>query len=291
MSLNDDPLRHFHTDLSVGDILRRARLKKGLSIDDLEVAIRVSGAHIKAIEEGRLEVLPGRVYALGFIRAYAEYVGLDSDKILSLLKRQSGEKISPRNITPAQSPILEDHSLPTGKMFVVLFVLFICIVGARSFYTGGNFAPNEQIPAVPNDLKSQMTLLPKPHAATVAAGEADTASATTQDGDAVQIDLTAQAPQPVNQIVLKALGNVWLEIRDAQRRTVFSRVLAMGEEYWVPPDQQGLVMTLGNAGGLQIVVDGQALPLLGKTGQVIRNVALDHDKLKQNLKNDTKPAM
>lgn len=85
-------------------------------------------------------------------------------------------------------------------------------------------------------------------------------------------------------MVLKALDNVWLEVKAADGRVVLSRVLSIGEEYWVPEDQENLVMTLGNAGGLQIIVDGNPLPLLGKTGKVIRNLSLDPQYLKDLLK-------
>lgn len=288
MSPEQDLLRHFHTDLTVGEILQRARLQKGISIEDLEIAIRVSAAHIRAIEEGRLDVLPGRVYALGFIRSYAEYVELDGDKIIGLLKRQSGAKIEPKDITPAQSPMLEDYSLPTGKMFGILIVLFLLAVGFRNFYSNENYISNDDIPSVPKDLVEQTTLLSKP-AIDVSKVAATTQSTLPENASGSSTEATLTQPEPVpannNQIVLRAKENVWLEIRNSSRKTVFSRVLSVGEEYWIPPEQTDLVMTLGNAGGLEIVVDGQALPLLGKTGQVIRNVILDHDKLKQNLKN------
>ena len=285
MSLdNDDPLKNFHTNLSVGDILRRARLKKGLEIEDLEIAIRISAQHLIAIEEGRLEVLPGRVYALGFIRSYAEYVGLDGDKIIGLLKRQVGEKIAPKDISPPQVSMLDDYSLPTAKMFGLVFALLVCALGARAIYSEHHYASNENIPSVPDDLKGQMTALPK---ANPAEGSAVTTNPLSADDVATKV--------VANQIVLRAIENVWLEIRGANRKTLFSRVLAVGEEYWIPTDQTGLTMTLGNAGGLQILVDGDALPFLGKTGQVVRNVVLDHDKLrdrlKENLKTQPKPAM
>lgn len=279
-----DPLRHFHTDLTVGEILRRARMKAGLSIEDLEVAIRVSASHIKAIEDGKLEMLPGRIYALGFIRSYAEYVGLDGHKIISLLTRQSGEKIAPKNITPASMPILEDIALPTGKMFILLFLLLVVALSFQAFFRSP-YTPVDSIPSVPDELKGQMTLLTKQDNKKSDAKQEE-------GGEDVAVETpVADVLQPASQIVLKAVDNVWLEIRDANRKTVFSRVLAVGEEYWIPKDQAGLVMTLGNAGGLQIMVDGAALPFLGRTGQVIRNVALDHDKLKQNLKSEPKKAM
>lgn len=282
-----DPLIGFKTDLTVGDILRRARLKKKLTIQDVENSIRVSAQHLTAIEENRLELLPGRIYALGFIKGYAELVELDSTKLLALLKRQAGEKIAPKNVTPATSPVLEDFTLPTGKMFFIIFILFIVVFIFKSHYDGSNYLMSEQIPKVPKDLIAQTTLLSKPEK-TVPKVEP---VATPNNSNGTSLEVLAGPPPIMNQVVLKAIDNVWLEIKDSQRVTVFSRVLAVGEEYWIPVGQKDLTMTLGNAGGLQISVDGQALPLLGKTGQVIRKVSLDAEKLKQSLKIAPKPAM
>lgn len=282
MPPKSDPLKGFRTDLSVGDILKRARVKKNLSLQDIEVAIRVSAQHLTAIEENRLEMLPGRIYALGFIKAYAEHVDLDSAKILELLKRQAGEKIAPKNIVPPQSPILEDFSLPTGKIFVIILILFISTFVFKSFYEGPSYLLEEQIPAVPKDLVVQTTLLSKPAPKVEEKPAHTTATSLTE---------LLNPPPATNQMVLKAVENVWLEIRGPDKKTVFSRVLSVGEEYWIPVGQNDLTMTLGNAGGLQIIIDGQALPFLGKTGQVIRKVVLDAEKLKQSLKITPKPAM
>ena len=278
MSPESKVLGGFRTDLSVGDILRRARLEKNLKVEDLEQKIKVSVQHIIAIEEGRLEVLPGRVYALGFIRAYAEAVDLDGDKILELLKQQSGEKIVLKEQVAPSKTQLDDYNLPSVKVFTIIFILLCTVIGFKNFYSGSVNLSSGDIPEIPKDLKTQTTLLAKPEA-----------KPELVQSDENQIDLTASVSN--SQIVLKAVANVWLEIRDSERKPIFSRVLSVGEEYWIPLDSKGLVMTLGNAGGLEISVDGQTLPLLGKTGQVIRKVDLDPEKLKEVLKKASKKAM
>ena len=279
-----DTLKGFRTDLSVGDILRRARIKKNLTLHDIEVSIRVSAQHLAAIEENKLEMLPGRIYALGFIKAYAEHVDLDSKKILELLKRQAGEKIAPKAVSAKQAAVLDDFTLPSGKIFLIVFVLFMGTFVLKSHYFGDRYLMAEDIPQVPKDLIVQTTLLPKPE-------KVEPKPEDKKDRVSVASLEELLPPPPANQIVLKALENVWLEIRDSTKKTIFSRVLAVGEEYWIPVGQNDLTMTLGNAGGLQISIDGQALPLLGKTGQVIRKVSLDVEKLKQSLKITPKPAM
>jgi cytoskeleton protein RodZ len=58
-----------------------------------------------------------------------------------------------------------------------------------------------------------------------------------------------------------------------------TRVLKPGDTYEVP-DTTGLRLVTGNAGGLEIVVDGEVVPSLGRAGDVVRNVALDAERLK-----------
>ena len=82
---------------------------------------------------------------------------------------------------------------------------------------------------------------------------------------------------------MKAIEDVWLEIRDGNGKPVFSRVLKTSEEYWVPADEDGYAMTTGNAGGLQMIVDGVPMSPMGKTGEVRRNIALNPAALKVML--------
>jgi cytoskeleton protein RodZ len=87
------------------------------------------------------------------------------------------------------------------------------------------------------------------------------------------------APPGDGRIVLKASADSWVQIRDRQGGLVMTRVMAAGETYTVP-SQEGQRLTTGNAGGLQIEVDGQSVGTLGGPGQVVRNIALDPQKLR-----------
>jgi cytoskeleton protein RodZ len=79
------------------------------------------------------------------------------------------------------------------------------------------------------------------------------------------------------RILLHATADSWIQIRGADRTVLFSGLLKPGDTYRVP-DQPGLSMRAGNAGGLDIVVDGKPAPSLGSMGSV-RNVALDPQSL------------
>src|SRR5262249_31440878 len=63
----------------IGESLREARLKRGLTPADVQKAIRIRDRYLQALEEERWEVLPGEAYVKGFLRTYADYLGLDGN--------------------------------------------------------------------------------------------------------------------------------------------------------------------------------------------------------------------
>ena len=86
------------------------------------------------------------------------------------------------------------------------------------------------------------------------------------------------AENEATRIVLRATQDSWVQIRDGNDDLLLTRVLRRGDEYRVP-DQNGLTLLTGNAGGIEIVVDGAALSPLGPVGAVRRNIQLDPERL------------
>ena len=84
------------------------------------------------------------------------------------------------------------------------------------------------------------------------------------------------------RIIINATVDSWIQIRDATRSDVFTRMLRAGDSYRVP-DREGLILMTGNAGGLMIQVDGEAGHALGDAGEVARDVALDPKELRARL--------
>ncbi len=72
----------------------------------------------------------------------------------------------------------------------------------------------------------------------------------------------------------------WLEIKNLMGEAILRQVLKPGDQYTVP-DEKGLVMATGNAGGLILTVDGKEIAPLGRPAQVRRNILLDPDALKK----------
>jgi hypothetical protein len=96
----------------------------------------------------------------------------------------------------------------------------------------------------------------------------------------------SQPPAPVSapndagasrgRILLRAKSDTWIEVRNRQGGVLVGRVLRDGET-WPVPEQASLVLSTGNAGGLELLVDGNPAPSLGGVGMVRRDVPLDPD--------------
>ncbi len=99
------------------------------------------------------------------------------------------------------------------------------------------------------------------------------------DGDGAKSPAgTYGAPDAEAHVVLHANSDSWIEVRDNRGNLVFTRVLKAGEHYNVPA-QAGLTLIAGNAGGLDITVDGRSVAKVGDPGRVVRNISLDADRL------------
>ena len=76
-----------------------------------------------------------------------------------------------------------------------------------------------------------------------------------------------------------------MQVQSAENKLLITRILYSGDRYKVP-DLEGLTLITGNAGGLEVLVDGESIPPLGPEGAVRRNIALEPDALHGLSKND-----
>ncbi len=271
---------------SAGDELRRQREALGLELADAAAALRIKPAYLAALEAGHPDQLPGAVYAIGFLRAYADYLGLDGEAMLRRFKRDTALLAAKPDLG---FPIpLGERSIPGGGMLLVALILATCAYGAWFYLSTGESprpervaaVPAELLPAVPRPVEAMAAPQP-PAASTDAPGSPGTIEAGSGSArppaatpTVATPAATSPAPDAPRGVVIRATGDSWIQIRDARRAVLLERVLKAGESYR-PPDQPGLSMRTGNAGGLQITVEGVPVPPIGRTGMVRRDVALD----------------
>ncbi|MGH7121947.1 MAG: RodZ domain-containing protein [Acetobacteraceae bacterium] len=87
------------------------------------------------------------------------------------------------------------------------------------------------------------------------------------------------APMASGRIVVRVTAESWIEVKDANGTVIFTKLMQPGET-WTAPQEPGLTLTTGNAGGTQLVVDGKVSEPLGAPGQVERNQPLDAGLIK-----------
>lgn len=95
----------------LGEWLTRAREARGLTLEDAERDTRISRRYLQALESGDLEIIPAPVYARGFLRSYAQYLGLDPQEAMARYPREDEGFARPPGMQPprvrgqAQQPL------------------------------------------------------------------------------------------------------------------------------------------------------------------------------------------
>jgi cytoskeleton protein RodZ len=264
------------TELPVGEILRRTRMHYGQSIADVEAHTRIRANQVQALEEGDVEQLPARVYAIGFVRSYAEHLGLDGDHMVRLFKEQAIEKVP--EVETYNAATAEDTSSPPIWLIAtsVVFVLIVAAMWSGSWTKQRETV--EIVPAVPKEIQENAFGGPPKTEETAAQEGTQTAEATdAQTPDTPEI---AEPAIPTQKgIILNIRKNSWVEIRDRAGKRLISRVLKAGDQYFVP-DRPDLSMSVCNAAGVEVQIDGITMRPLGADAQVKRRIPLDAAFLK-----------
>ena len=272
----------------VGADLRAARENIGWTLPAFAAHLRIRLPYLEAIEDGRIGDLPGNAYALGFVRTYAGALGLDQDEIARRFRIEAAQVNRKTELSfPAPVP---ERGVPTGAMMLLGLVL---VIGAYAtwYKLSGDGPSSEPIRAVPERLAE---LVPPPPPPAPPKPEPDSkaviispppAVAPLPPPVAVVVVPNVAAPPPAEplpegtRLVLRAKADAWMQVRDRQGNVLLNRVMRAGET-WPAPPKLALLLTTGNAGGTEILVDGVPTAALGAEGAVRRDLALDVDAAK-----------
>ena len=147
----------------VGDVLREARRSYGVEIAQVGASLRIKPSYLSALEEARYRELPGPTYAVGFLRAYAEHLGLDGEEMVRRFKREvSG--IDAKHDLSFPVPLAE-RSIPRISMVVAALILAGCGYGLWYYISLADRARPERVAAVPSTLLPERAPLSPPNGA------------------------------------------------------------------------------------------------------------------------------
>ena len=104
----------------IGASLREARTRRGLSLDDVTSGLRIRERYVTALEEERWELMPAEAYTKGFLRMYAEFLGLNGTLYLD----EYNERFAPHN----DEPFIRESLAPTKTRHRFLFRTIVAVV-------------------------------------------------------------------------------------------------------------------------------------------------------------------
>jgi cytoskeleton protein RodZ len=188
---------------AVGRLLRETRETYQQDIATVAQQLRIRSVYLRAIEEGNYQALPGSTYAVGFVRTYAEYLGLDP---LELVRRFRDEAALVNRKTQLVFPVpTAEAKVPSGA--ILLVGLFVAVLAYGGWYYLSDRDSNlvDIIPAVPESLKemANSTIGADPESDT--AGEISASSATAAEAPVQpELETLLETPESAAQSLADA---------------------------------------------------------------------------------------
>jgi cytoskeleton protein RodZ len=291
---------------SLGPYLRGLREAKGMSLDDIARSTRVGRRHLEALESDTFGELPAPVFVKGFIRAYCEFLGASPEKALDLYRETTGEPASSQG---PMRPLLAPRPRRAGPLTISI-VLFVAL-GASLIALRIGHQPAKKdttTAAVTAPPKGETPKLPAPDipvktgAVTGAAPTAAQTPAVMSGSAAAAAPAAASAPVPStpplasaapaassppasgpaaeaksgnHRLVVRALEPTWLRVQvdDGQVAEELLQTGAVRE--WSAARR--FTLTVGNAGGIEMDLNGKRIPPLGARGEVIQRLVLPQE--------------
>ena len=253
--------------MQVIEELRKTRLEKNITLQDISAATRINVRFLEAIEQGEFDILP-KPYVKAFIKQYARHIGFDEQKIIELFEeykkqaepQESGEK---SDTVKSKAPDISFSTPKLKNLFLSLAVLggiaLIIYLGISVFDSPEETVAERPFQDVVREIEEH----------------ADRTSIEPVDS------LLIRRSEPVDSVSLAvtAIDTVWLTI------TVDN---VMQNEYIFPPGRSqqwkaanGFLMTVGNAGGVSVTINDDSIGVLGNPGQVLRNLQITHDGIQR----------
>ena len=248
-----------------GGRLREARERRGVTLRQIANATKISIGALEALERNDFSRLPGGIFSRAFVRSYALEVGLDPEQtIQEFIAQFPGDAPSAARLRSDQ---IEDNvALESDRQIAstVLRLLLISVpIGGLLIYFMTTAAPENQTagqtsPAATAGTSSPAPESPPPRRADVPAAEVPRAT-----------PAAAEPPAAGGRLVvgLTATGACWVGATADGNRVLY-RELKAGEQQTLEAAND-LVLVVGDAGALQLVINGQAAKPLGRPGQVV----------------------
>jgi cytoskeletal protein RodZ len=230
----------------IGGSLREARLKRNLTPADVQKAIRIRDRYLQALEEERWELLPGDAYVKGFLRTYADYLGLDGNLYVEEYNSRFANPEEPPQLVPERFARTSGPFAGVGFLrplvAVGVIVVIIAAVAAVAAWQLSDSSGNKQ--GTPPTTSTAATTTTTHH------------TAPKQKAHKKQHISSAL---PTQAVLVAARGNCWLDIHAGSRNgtVIFEGTLLQGKTLPVKLTSGPVWMTVGNPPALDVRLGGK----------------------------------
>ena len=269
--------------LGFGEELRRERQIREISLEEISSATKISVRLLTALEQGDVRRLPAPAFTRGFIRAYARHLGIDpEEKVNAYLADLTGDHTE----VPAPKKALPRSRFWRGRrgtasMMVAGVTGILLVLGfiaspqqRRDREPKPTVVPPRAAPVAFKNVavSNEPTPIIQNAASVAAEREAETSAKTAvaKPTDAANAPTSTTAGGVT--LTLEFQEDSWAKIQ-ADGATVVSGLVKRGETRRLHA-RDGFRVTLGNAGGVRVTIDGRPMEPLGGIGEVVRDLAL-----------------
>jgi len=239
--------------MSLGSMISKARKDAGLSIDDLSAATNIRGTLLREMEANNFSQCGGETYARGHLRNIAIKLKVDPQIFLTAFEdEQMHVDRSMQDLLVENNVMREPKEVRkvSWKVLVTISVASLFVVGLAQIIVSNNSTPD-----IPVAIEESPTASASPEA---------TATEETLPTD----EATISSGQGVEVIVAATRAKSWLFVSDSSGRVLFSGQIATGVTKTFSSDLT-LNLKIGNAGGVDLSVNGKKIDSVGADGQVV----------------------
>ncbi|MBQ9731637.1 MAG: helix-turn-helix domain-containing protein [Alphaproteobacteria bacterium] len=270
----------------VGSLLKEMRLQKGLRIPDVSKKLCIRKIYLEAIEDSNYEEIPPLPYGIGFIRSYAEYLGLNSSNIVELYKEETNTKSdNGMYVLEAQ----DEATLPGRKYLLISLLAVVAIYAGWHFYNR-NLSEETlsetvaQVEETGSDVDMQKEpLIVEDYTVTSENTEVQTSATDEVVAGNSQVVITEESFEETSEskeisdpqqegVVIKVKEETWVEVKD-KNKLYLSKVLPAGTEYIIPEGGKGMVLSVGKVSGAEVYINGKLTSVARPNKKT--NIALD----------------
>jgi cytoskeleton protein RodZ len=254
---------------TLGIRLRELREAKGVSLDDIARSTRVGRRHLEALETDTWAELPAPVFVKGFIRAYCDFLDASPDEPLRLYQEASGEPVKALRVQHATRPMPSRRAGPLVVSVILFLALGASLFALRVGLKGSTRqAPPQTTASAPAKIDSAPASTPAPTAT------APVVTSPVAPGQPAAVTVAEPKP-PGQRLVMRAVEPTWIRVQVDEGQVAEELLQAGAVREWTA--ERRFVLTVGNAGGLELDLNGKRMPSLGAKGAVIQRLVLPQE--------------